>query len=559
MTGPSPFLVRVAKGDIVDVRASVIAVSHINGVAPTGAQKAIDDLLGGAISRRMARVRGKLGDTWFIPTLSSPLAAGCVLIVGLGDAEHFTADRLGEVGAAIADAAATIGAGDVATVVHGTSNATVGVVEAAKELLSGVLDARRRVPGGDVLRELIIVEHSLERLEQVRAGVEAAATVAGVHVYARDCEIPRRVITEAHGVGTPLHLRLGLTRLADELKVSHIGDGAFRPVFVCPFPAQVAEGVAADLAQELLRNGGGKAEALQTIGQNLWNAFLGVADLDVDELVEHAPDGLIVLALDGATADLPWELLCRPDGLVVSRKRAFARQLEVDAPGRAAAFNEPSDTLRALVIGNPTNDLPAAGREAEAVARALEEHAEADVDALIDGVTYGAVTRMLNRTSYDVVHYAGHARFVDGRPHDSGLVLRDDKLLTGADFATRRYVPRLVVANGCFAARDTPDDERRFAGSFETRSLVAGVLTAGARAFIGAQWAVQDEAAATWARAFYTAVAPVQGGPKPIGEAVALAREAVAQKHGDDEDTWAAYALYGSPWLKALDVPEQRG
>lgn len=556
MSGPSPFLVRVAKGDIVDVHASVIAVSHVNGVAPTGAQKAIDDLLGGALSRRLARVRGKLGDTWFLPTLSSPVAAGCVLVIGLGDPEHFTAERLGEAGAAIVDAAATIGARDVATVVHGTSNANVKVDEAAKALLSGVLEARRLVPDGDVLRELIVVERNPERYEQVRAGVEAAATVPSVHVYARDYEIRRRTTAEERRGATPLHLHLGLTRLGDELKVTLIGDGAFRPAFKCPFPAQAAEGVTTDLAQELLRGGEGKAQALQSVGQNLWTAFLAVADLDVARLVDKAPEGLVVLALDGATVDLPWELLRPPGGLAVSRSRAFARQLEIDAPGRAAAFAEPHDTLRALVIGNPTHDLPAAGREAEAVATALKERADADVDALIDGVTYSAVTRMLNRTSYDVLHYAGHARFVEGRPNDSGLVLQDDKLLTGADFATRRYVPRLVVANGCFAAKDTPEDERRFAGSFETRSLVAGVLTAGARAFIGAQWAVGDRAAETWAATFYEAVAPVKGGPKPIGEAVAQARNAVAEKHGEDEDTWAAYALYGNPWLEALDVPQ---
>src|SRR3712207_7947045 len=36
-----------------------------------------------------------------------------------------------------------------------------------------------------------------------------------------------------------------------------------------------------------------------------------------------------------------------------------------------------------------------------------------------------------------------------------------------------------------------------------TRNVVSGVLGAGARAFIGAQWEVDDKAAATFARAVY--------------------------------------------------------
>jgi hypothetical protein len=552
MKRPSPFSVQLAHGDIVDVHASMIVVGHLNDVAPTGAEKAIDDLLGGAIGRRMARLRGKLGETWFFPTLSSPVAAGCVLVVSLGDAEHFTPSRLGEVGAAIVDAAATVGGRDAATIIHGASNADVSVRDAACRLLSGVLDARRRVEGGEGLRELTIVERDADRVTEVQHAIEDAAGGLDVHVYTSEQEVRRRIEPAAQETGTPLHLRLGVTRAGSDLKITRIGDGGFDPTFVCPYPAPEAEGILKDLAGTLAQTDDGNAALLEGIGERLWNAFLGIADIDASKLVDSAPGGLIVLRLDGFTVDLPWELLRPPGGPFVSRGRLLARSIELGVPGRAAAFSEPHDRLRALVIGNPTADLPAAEQEAKAVATALEQRAHAEVDALIGETTFSRLSRMLDGASYDVLHYAGHAQFVEGRPDDSGLKLAD-QLLTPGDLAARRYVPRLFVANACHSAASTPEPQQtRFDGSVETRSLVGGLLTAGARAFVGAHWAVADAAAETFAAAFYEAVANVVDGPQPIGEAVRRARDAVATKHGEHEDTWAAYGLYGSPWQLAI-------
>ncbi|MBA2343050.1 MAG: CHAT domain-containing protein, partial [Thermoleophilaceae bacterium] len=475
MNGPSAFSVRVAYGDIVDVHASLLVIGHVNDVAPTGAEKAIDDLLGGAIGRRMARLRGKLGETWFLPTLTSPVAAGCVVVVSLGDAEDFTPRRLGDVGAAIVDAAATIGARDAATIVHGASNEDVGVRDAARRLLTGVLHARNGIEGGDKLRELTIVERSAESVKDVRRGLDDAATGPSVHVYFSDLEVRRRIHPAAGNAGTPFHLRLGLTRSGPELKITRIGDGGFDPTFVCPYPATESEGIIRDLHRELAEGGADKVKILEGIGDRLWNAFLGVADINAGVHVNDAPGGLVVLRLDAFTADLPWELLRSPDGTFVSRRRLLGRQLELGVPGRAAAFNKPHPRLRALVIGNPSGDLPAAEREAEAVAKALEDRANAEVDTLIGTATYGAVSRFLDGTSYDVLHYAGHAEFVEDRPNESGLKL-SDHLLTPGDFAARRYMPRLVVANACHSAAATPQDERTpFEGSLETRSLVGGV------------------------------------------------------------------------------------
>lgn len=548
-TGPRPFLVRVARGSIVDVHASIIAVSHVNDVAPSGAEKAVDDILGGAISRRADALGGRFGATHFLPTLTSPLAAGCVLIVSLGDAESFRVERLSEIGAALVDAGAAIGARDVATVVHAAGAAGIAPRVAACKLLTGVLEAYDRVEGAHGLRELTIAEADPERVREIVSGLHDAAGSARVHVYVEELTVRRRMTPGADtDASTPPHLRLGVTRAGPDLKVTRIGDGAFDRVCVQEFPAEIAEHLPASLHAQVLteEKPEARAEALRSIGTQLYRAFLGAAELDAAALLQGAPDGLVVLRLDGWTVDLPWELMHTGEGFVALERR-LGRQLEIAGAGRQSAFVPTHDGLRVLVVGNPTGDLDGAEREARAVARLLKKRAGAEVRTLIGPTRYEDVSRELDAHSFDVLHYAGHATFVEGRPDASGLRLADH-LLTPEDLATRRYLPRLVVVNACHsAATGSPYD-----GNQETRTLVAGLLGAGVRAFLGAMWQVDDRAAGTFAAAFYDAIAPHEGPPKPVGEAVRHARQAVVDEHGESEHSWAAYALYGSPWQFAL-------
>jgi CHAT domain-containing protein len=110
-----------------------------------------------------------------------------------------------------------------------------------------------------------------------------------------------------------------------------------------------------------------------------------------------------------------------------------------------------------------------------------------------------------------------------------------------------------VFANACHSAAtgDTRMQELDTAAR-ATRNVVSGVLGAGARAFIGAQWEVDDKAAATFARAVYRELLVREPSPRgTTGEAVRAGRAAVVAKHGAGEPAWAAYALYGSPWQAA--------
>ena len=51
-TGATPFVVRIAHGDITCAQATLLVVHHVNGLNPSGAEASLDAALKGAITRR---------------------------------------------------------------------------------------------------------------------------------------------------------------------------------------------------------------------------------------------------------------------------------------------------------------------------------------------------------------------------------------------------------------------------------------------------------------------------------------------------------------------------
>jgi CHAT domain-containing protein len=247
-----------------------------------------------------------------------------------------------------------------------------------------------------------------------------------------------------------------------------------------------------------------------------------------------------VLRLDRSTVQMPWELLHLEERFV-SRAGIIARQLEGGVPGRTApAVDDDDASLNVLVIGDPGGNLRAARAEAEAVVQALRRVRGVRVTSFIGKASYKDISVALDETRFDAVHYAGHGVYDSLR--GTALVLGDDVLMTAEDLATRRYLPRLFFGNACYSATSGGDTEL-LVGTLP--SLVTGLLSAGVRAFIGAQWPVDDRAAKTFATAFYRALLARD----TVGAATRQAREAVVAAHGEGEPAWAAYALYGPPWL----------
>src|SRR5215510_6081737 len=121
------------------------------------------------------------------------------------------------------------------------------------------------------------------------------------------------------------------------------------------------------------------------------------------------------------------------------------------------------------------------------------------------------------------------------------MVLGDNIFLTPIEINQMRVVPDLVFINCCYLGKI---EGQTSALRRNRSSLAANVSTQlirmGVRAVIAAGWAVNDDAAQTFATEFYGGLCAGQ----PFGKAVQQARQAAYENH-PSANTWGAYQCYG--------------
>jgi hypothetical protein len=159
------------------------------------------------------------------------------------------------------------------------------------------------------------------------------------------------------------------------------------------------------------------------------------------------------------------------------------------------------------------------------------------------GTEYDAlkVINPLYQKPYRIVHIAAHGVFderaADGR-NRSGVVLSDGLLLTAAEIGQMEIVPDLVFLNCCHLAKL---DARPVAYNRLAYSIARELIEIGVRCVVAAGWAVDDEAAYTFADVFYQGILHEK---LQFGDAVFAARRETYRKHGGSF-TWGAYQAYG--------------
>jgi tetratricopeptide (TPR) repeat protein len=208
------------------------------------------------------------------------------------------------------------------------------------------------------------------------------------------------------------------------------------------------------------------------------------------------------------------------DGAPAITRYAFAYGLD-GAPQSAART-----AGGAVVVADPTGDLPASAREGSAVVRAL---GAAPVKLLMrEQATRATVIDALAGAS--LFHYAGHGQFAGTEGIDSGLRLSDGQLSLG-DILSLRAAPGLVVLSACEGARA---DGPGFAGGL---SLAQAFIAAGVPAVIASTRPVADDVARALVEAFYAARAR-----DPKGDAVAALRSAqIALRTLSPSADWASF------------------
>ena len=365
---------------------------------------------------------------------------------------------------------------------------------------------------------------------------------------------------EAQPVG-PAGAAVPRTRLADRLRFLYVGQRARAE--------SVVQQRQPGLVEALVRQQIHLAVWQPDFGRMLFQLMVPPDFKDAARQLER-----VVLVVDSATANLPWELMLADDPAHVGAEQrplalrtAVVRQL---ASSRFRRQVRHGSGRQVLVIGNPSVEgfgacFPAsrpaaAGASADAAAAQQDPpdlpgaEAEArEVVVLLDrmgydtrGAVIGAersaseVLAALYRQPYRILHISGHGVFdllhADGRRR-SGVVLSGGLLITAAEIDAMETVPELVFLNCCHLGQiDSVRDGNRLAASVARELIEIGV-----RCVVVAGWAVNDVSARHFAQAFYERLLLQR---RLFGQAVFEARTSVWQAFPSDI-TWGAFQAYG--------------
>ncbi|MCB9897418.1 MAG: CHAT domain-containing protein [Planctomycetes bacterium] len=318
---------------------------------------------------------------------------------------------------------------------------------------------------------------------------------------------------------------------------------------ICPFHSGLVRDRAREVLSILARANAGEHglfDELVSAGQAI---YLDLVPAFLKEKLQEAAGRNLVLHLDRPLVGIPWELLHDGDEFLGQRFR-IGRLVSVEGErGPAPMQRRMEGPLSALVVADPSGDLPGARAEAEEVAELLEDAPGiGSVTMLVGKVTLRVFRDELMR--HDILHYAGHADFVR-RTGEAQLRLADGPFTTRlvAQLKGRVDFPGLVVLNACGSADATAALAAGADPLVEATDLASAFLLAGVRHVVGTLWEVRDEVARTFATTFHRALCAQE----TIGASMSAARDALARRHGSDGLLWAGHLLYGDPTWRATE------
>lgn len=325
------------------------------------------------------------------------------------------------------------------------------------------------------------------------------------------------------------------------VRVVHSPAGEARETMLFPFDTLALENRLKDLQIALLRSGGKtrkmplpEEQAVQDFGRALFEAlFIGEVRTRYDMSWREATHKDLGLRLklriqSPALAALPWEFLYdsrQAEYVCLSRNTPIVRYLEIPQPIQRLTVAPP---LRILGMAVSPHDehlgkLDVA-REKQRVENATKDLRERGVLELkwLEGQTWRDLHKAMRSGSWHIFHFIGHGGFDKHR--DEGLIYLsnedgDSERLLATDLsrmlADHRSL-RLVLLNACEGARGS--DRDLFS------STAAILVRRGLPAVLAMQYAITDNAAIEFSRAFYDVLAEGLA----VDTAVVEARKAVS-------------------------------
>jgi pimeloyl-ACP methyl ester carboxylesterase len=549
--------VKAVRGDITRVQAPLVAVGHYQGVAPTSAERAVDESINFWISRATENgmIGASLGQVFFIPVQGRRMAARSVLLAGMGEPGKFA--REGDVRFLMMNvtlAIITLGLDSFATVVIGSGEGNMSKEKAIRGMIQGVCEALHRLPEDSRprLKQLIMVEYDddlYDEIVKVLRRFEKKPPVEELKLKVSEQRLPRakrQAIERPADMERPAdETRINVERSGDTLRFSAMTTDAVIPVRDEP----LKPGYLNDASERLMSSL--KQEEQEKYGQFLYTYLF---PSDFHQLINTGRP--LTLVLDRSTAGLPWEMACfkGPQGMTfmgpdLKLTRQFRTRLS-SAPGVTPPAKE---SMKVLVIADPAREadlqLPGALKEGHAVVEVLNEFKKDGRLKLEIVERLGAaecdlleIYALIVNENFDLIHYAGHGIFDANDPANSGWIFGREgqkyRTLAARDIFKARRVPRLVFANACFSAviRDgqaaTAEDMNR-----DLAGMAEAFFERGVQNYIGAGWPVGDIQGVAFAEAFYRNA--LEG--KTFGDAVSEGRKSILGQGS----TWGAYHHYG--------------
>lgn len=237
-------------------------------------------------------------------------------------------------------------------------------------------------------------------------------------------------------------------------------------------------------------------------------ASLGEALVGAERVRIYAHPGLLAL---------PWDTI-DIDGSPLFRRAVIVFHADLGPP---PPVKQPTHT--ALIVADPTGELPTATAEAQRVAASLEARGFA-VETLKTEVTVSRLSAALRRRPA-LLHYSGHGLRLGLDGLDGGFPLGGERRFEVVDVLSLGGGPRHVVLAACdLGSRDT--------AAF---SMAQAFLVEGAEVVVAAVRPVDDAHTSRWVDAFYESLETQED----WGRALRAARVSLA----DAETPWDASAF----------------
>lgn len=278
---------------------------------------------------------------------------------------------------------------------------------------------------------------------------------------------------------------------------------------------------------------------IKYIGQSLFDKLF---TLKVKELIHSTQCQDFILKVDGSLVQVPWELLHDGSNFLCQRFN-IGRMVSTRQKIGSLTIRKSQKPLKMLILADPKGDLDASYEEGIVLRRKFEDFKE---DVEIDIKTTSIKTDFIKRSlrEYDIIHYAGHAKYDLENPFLCGWEMVNG-LLSTADIIHMRGgapLPLLIFSNACRSGQTEPwhlnsDSEKGIYG------LANAFLLSGVQHYIGTFWDIPDSVSLCFAVTFYQKL--LNG--MSIGKSLRDARGYLLKTHGKDNTTWMAYMLYGDP------------